>query len=62
MKIKGMYMIVNSDVEDFYRDLIEKVNILQEDKQEVEIQYQINNNEFFSALVIGRQQHDKEDI
>lgn len=52
MKIKGMYMIVNSDVEDFYRDLIEKVNILQEDKQEVEIQYQINNNEFFSALVI----------
>ncbi|EPB8173121.1 hypothetical protein ACRTAL_002296 [Clostridium perfringens] len=62
MKIKGMYMIVNSDVEDFYRDLIEKVNILQEDKQEVEIQYQINNNEFFSALVIGRQKHDKEDI
>ncbi len=58
MKIKGMYMIVNSDVEDFYRDLIEKVNILQEE----EIQYQINNNEFFSALVIGRQKHDKEDI
>ena len=57
-----MYMIVNSDVEDFYRDLIEKVNILQEDKQEVEIQYQINNNEFFSALVIGRQKHDKENI
>ncbi|MGL6184759.1 MAG: hypothetical protein ACRC1T_05205 [Clostridium chrysemydis] len=59
-EIKGMYNISLSDEDYFCRELNRKVESLQKDGLEVEIQYQVNsgknflNGKLYSALVIGR--------
>jgi hypothetical protein len=59
-KIIGHFHISTNDPEEFYKKFTENINILQNDNQEVEIQYNtqiINNLEnpiLYSALVIGR--------
>jgi hypothetical protein len=58
MKIVGIYNINNTDDELFCKDLIKNINTLQNDGQEVEVQYQVNsfpNGQIvLSALVLGR--------
>lgn len=56
--IKGVFHVYNTDYKKFYESLSKDINKLQNDKQEVEIQYKTNNYDngqlVFSALLIGR--------
>lgn len=58
MKIKGWFHINNTDYSTFNKDLQKVINDLQDDGQEVEVQYKVNtfNNGqmVYSALVLGR--------
>jgi hypothetical protein len=56
--IIGVYNINNTDSNIFYTELIKAINILQNDGQEVEVQYKVNviqnDRLVLSALVLGR--------
>ena len=57
MKIKGIFNTNGFDFDNFMKQVIENVRNLQEDNQEVEIQYTtnvVNENVFYSAMIIGR--------
>ena len=58
MKIVGMFNPCSMDNETFTKMVIEDINKLQEDGQEVEIQYDTTSlggdNVLYSALIIGR--------
>lgn len=57
-KIKGIFHVYNTDYKKFYESLVKDMSELQNDGQEVEIQYKTNNFEngqlVFSALLLGR--------
>lgn len=59
MKIQGLYNISNTDANCFYKDLTNAIIELQQNQQNVEIQYQVNSfNDgqlVYSALIIGRE-------
>ena len=58
MKIVGVFNPWSTDYEVFLTSVIEDINKLQEDGQEVEVQYSTTslggNNVLYSALIIGR--------
>lgn len=58
MKIVGIYNPCYTDNETFIEKVIEDINKLQEDGQEVEVQYSTTSlggdNVLYSALIIGR--------
>ena len=58
MKIVGVFNPCSTDYEVFLTSVIEDINKLQEDEQEVEVQYSTTslggNNVLYSALIIGR--------
>lgn len=57
MKIYGIYHVNSSDSSTFYETVSSDIHKLQSDGQEVEVQYQVSNNEYFvvyNALIIGR--------
>jgi hypothetical protein len=57
-QIKGRFAISDTDFDSFNENLKEAINKLQNDKQEVEVQFKVNtlNNGqlVYSALVLGR--------
>ncbi len=57
-KIIGMFNISNTDSSKFVKEFINTINVLQEDNQEIEIQYKVNsfsNGQLvYSALILGR--------
>lgn len=57
-KIKGVFNISNTEEEQFRKNLQSAINQLQDDYQEVEVQYKVNNFDngqlVYSALVLGR--------
>jgi hypothetical protein len=57
-KVSGFFNISNTDSDDFNADLKKAINDLQDLKQEIEIQYQVNsfpNGQIvYSALILGR--------
>ena len=58
MKIVGVFNPCSTDYEAFLNSVIEDINKLQEDGQEVEVQYSTTSlggdNVLYSALIIGR--------
>lgn len=60
MKIVGIHNISSSNSDEFISMVSSTINKLQDDDQEVEVQYCINVSEFisgiivYSALIIGR--------
>lgn len=58
MKIVGVFNPCSTDYEVFLTSVIEDINKLQEDGQEVEVQYSTaslgGDNVLYSALIIGR--------
>ena len=58
MKIVGIFNPCSTDYEVFLNSVIEDINKLQEDGQEVEVQYSTTplgrDNILYSALIIGR--------
>jgi hypothetical protein len=58
MKICGVYTINNTDGSTFYNTVRNTIDSLQDDGQEVEVQYQVNtllNGQIVqSALILGR--------
>lgn len=57
-KIKGVFNISNTEEKQFRENLQKAINDLQNDNQEVEVQYKVNNFDngqlVYSALVLGR--------
>jgi len=57
-KIIGFYHVNNTEVKQFDEHFSKAMNLLQDDKQEVEVQYKTNvfdNGQIlYSALLIGR--------
>jgi hypothetical protein len=57
-QVKGFFNISNTDSDNFNADLKKSINDLQEQNQEVEVQYQVNsfpNGQIvYSALILGR--------
>ncbi|NRU52641.1 hypothetical protein [Clostridium beijerinckii] len=57
-KIEGYFHISNTEFEKFNDDLKQSINNLQNDGQEVEVQYKTNTLDngqlVFSALILGR--------
>lgn len=57
-QIRGIYHINSTDYNEFYNNLQKDIIELQNDKQEVEVQYKVNNFDngqlVYSALVLGR--------
>jgi hypothetical protein len=58
MKIVGIFNPTNTDVEKFLKDVTSDINLLQNDGQEVEIQYHpcsLNNGQvIYTALILGK--------
>lgn len=58
MKIVGIYNVCHTDADEFFKSLDKSITNLQEDRQEVEIQYSSNvmpNGQLIqTALIIGR--------
>ena len=58
MKIKGIFHFNDTDFDTFNKHLFENINKLQDDGQEIEVQYKTNtlpNGQiFYSALILGR--------
>lgn len=58
--IVAIKQIVCQNSQTFIRELTETVNVLQQDNQEVEIQYAFDKSGIYSALVVGRKdEHTK---
>ena len=59
-EIKGFFNISNTDSDNFNADLKKAINELQDAKQEVEVQYKVNNFDngqlVYSALILGREE------
>jgi hypothetical protein len=57
-QIKGIYNINDTDYKQFHELLIKDISFLQNDGQEVEVQYKVNNFDngqlVYSALILGR--------
>lgn len=72
--IDGIFLISNSELKKFYDDLSEKIKVLQDDGQEVEIQYSTDKVQesdgrnvmiisiCHSALVLGRKNKSQGDV
>ena len=60
MKIVGIFNPCSTDYEVFLNSVIEDINKLQEDGQEVEVQYSTTSlrgdNVLYSALIVGRKE------
>lgn len=55
MKIATIKQVVCYNTKDFIEQLTSTTNILQENNQEVEIQYAFDKGGIYSALIIGRE-------